>query len=74
MSKASTLALLGSVDLQDAGVAFSYVQSLPEDDPRFGTAPKGANSAIGYWLREEKTTKGTTLLSICRPARMLVFP
>ena len=55
MTKDELLALLGSLNLESAGAAASYVESLGRDDPRFqGSFLWTPLSTLGYWLEQKK--------------------
>ena len=65
MTKNELLALLGSVNLMEAGTAMSYVISLPINDPRFEMAFEGsAIAAVGFWLAE-KAKQGEMFTGKC---------
>ena len=62
MTKKDMLDLLGTVNSIKAGAAISYVLSLKDNDPRFQLSFGGnANTAIGFWQREEKARLGEFL-------------
>jgi len=55
MTKDELLALLGSLDLIEAGAAVSFVESLDSDDPRFLRLRLGKPmNTLGYWLDQQR--------------------
>ena len=66
MTRDELLALLGSVDSQDAGAATSFVERLVDGDPRLGRSFPGALAAIGYWLAQRDASLGQFLPFTCR--------
>ena len=58
MTKDELLLLLGSVDSENAGIATAFVEGLEDNDVRFQRPFPGAQAAIGYWIRQERTSAG----------------